>query len=306
MKTIYNLALLVLLSSATQAQPNVNLASQYGLEDESSFNQSNPPDEFVLVKGGSFKLGSDDEHSAADESPVKKITLASFYMSKNEITFTSFDEFCEDTERIKPDDAEWGRENRPVINVDWYDAIEYCNWRSQKDGLKSCYKVSKTNKDPENNCPYDHKKWKVECDWTASGYRLPTEAEWEYAARGGESTKNYPYAGFDQLDPISWYAENSNEMTHTVGRKDANELGLFDMSGNVWEWCWDWYGEESYKKNKGSNPKGMKSGKLRVMRGGACDNGSAAYMRVSNRGYLHPGVGYPCLGFRIVRISEDD
>lgn len=300
---IVSSCMLILLMTIinSQAQTNVNLVEEYGIESE----KTEPPEEFILVKGGVFKLGSDDEHAAADESPVKKISIADFYMSKTEVTFASFDAFCEDTERIKPDDAEWGRANRPVINIDWYDAIEYCNWKSKKDGLKACYKISKKNKDPNNNCPYDHKKWKVECDWTATGYRLPTEAEWEYAAKGGTESKNYPYAGFDQLDPICWYAENSDEMTHPVGGKDANELGFYDMSGNVWEWCWDWYNEETYKKNKGANPKGAKAGKLRVMRGGACENAVVTYMRVANRGYLHPGVGYPCLGFRIVRIAQD-
>jgi sulfatase modifying factor 1 len=185
-------------------------------------------------------MGSPDGRS--DEQPVHTVHLTRpFYIGQYAVTFAEYDRFCADTHRGKPDDRGWGRENIPVINVDWYEVVAYCNWLSEKEGLPPCYSG----------------KGKVtRCDFSASGYRLPTEAEWEYAARGGTKSQGYIYAGSDNPDDVAWYSKNSDGQLHPVGQKQPNELGLYDMSGNLFEWCWDWYGEDYYASSLASDPQG--------------------------------------------------
>ncbi len=138
----------------------------------------------------------------------------------------------------------------PVESITWYDAIDFCNKRSIDDGLQTCYEIINGN---------------VSCDFKKDGYRLPTEAEWEYAAKEGKNGSNYKYAGGDNPDEVAWYAKNANRTTHPNGHKKANELGLYDMSGNVFEWCWDWFAK--YDKTYVDNPKGAISGNKRIVRG---------------------------------------
>jgi len=131
---------------------------------------------------------------------------------------------------------------------------------------------------------------------TGKNYRLPTEAEWEFAARGGTASKGFTYAGSNDIGEVAWYSKNANNQTQAVGQKQANELGIYDMSGNVWEWCQDWYGDYPSKAEK--NPQGAKSGSYRVLRGGSWNN-SAEYCRVSYRNYDPPGNRYYNGGFRL-------
>ena len=163
-------------------------------------------------------------------------------------------------------------ESRPVDQVTWFNAIEYCNALSRKEGLTPCYTQSGGT-------------WT--CNFNADGYRLPTEAEWEYAARGGNKSHGYKYSGSDSLT------------------KEANELGLYDMSGGVvWEWCWDWYG--SYSSSSQTNPTGASSGSERVFRGG-CWNNNASYCRVASRAKnynRYPSNSSSHVGFRVVRSSS--
>lgn len=157
----------------------------------------------------------------------------------------------------------------PFVNVSWHDAISFCNLLSQKNGLKACYSISN---DGET----------VRCDWESDGYRLPTEAEWQYACKAG--TAGYRYG---ELDKIAWYSENSGGSLHEVGRKDPNPWGLYDMLGNVWEWCWDLYDEQVY-------------GSYRIFRGGSWAE-EARGCGASCRRRSHPTFRIDDLGFRLAQ-----
>ncbi|MGD2092810.1 MAG: SUMF1/EgtB/PvdO family nonheme iron enzyme [Candidatus Aminicenantes bacterium] len=180
--------------------------------------------EWVKIPAGKFQMGSKEDKNAA----VHTVSLDSFYMSKTLVTFHQYDLFCEETGRDKPDDGGFGRGDRPVINVSWHDANDFCKWLSAKIG--------------EN-------------------VHLPTEAQWEYACRAGTTGDRY-----GELDEIAWYSKNSKGKTHPVAQKKPNAFGLYDMLGNVWEWCNDFYGE--YPREAVVNPTGPKSGAYRVLRGG--------------------------------------
>ncbi|MBA7522741.1 hypothetical protein ES705_14861 [subsurface metagenome] len=200
----------------------------------------------VLARGGSFRMGSTSGDD--DEKPVHSVTVSSFYMGKYEVTQKEYRSVM----GSNPSDTGRGiGDNYPVNKVSWYDAVEYCNKLSGKEGLIPCYSGSGNS---------------IRCNFNANGYRLPTEAEWEYAARGGNSSRGYTYAGGNSVGSLAWYGTNSGNKTHPAGQKQANELGLYDMSGNVREWCWDWYGD--YSSGSQTDPTGPSSGSNRMDRGG--------------------------------------
>ena len=230
----------------------------------------------------------------------RNLEIASFYMSDHEVTRGEYKAVM----GIDPSTAKaydkTGNEltgddnvkNNPVNYISWYDALVYCNTRSIKEGLTPCYKIDGKT-DPgewgavptENNSTWDA----ATCDFKADGYRLPTEAEWEWAARGGES---YTYAGSNDVDDVAWYGTNG---TRDVKTKKANAYGLYDMSGNVWEWCWDWKGSIS----SDTPDEGPASGSYRCQRGGSwCD--SANYTQVDSRYGYDPSFRYYTYGFRVV------
>ncbi|MCB9294089.1 MAG: formylglycine-generating enzyme family protein [Lewinellaceae bacterium] len=271
-----------------------------------------PPDNMVFIQGGSFEMGDTFGDGSDDEKPVHTVTVSDFYLAIHETTFDEFDAFCDATGRDKPNDQGWGRGRRPAINVDWYDAIEYCNWRSQKELLQEVYQIDKSRKDPNNGNSGDDKKWIVTVNWNANGYRLPTEAEWEFAARqrgekvrfgNGKNIADPAEINFDgNWEPKPYSKEGiDRQKTVEVGILSVNNLGLYDMSGNVWEWCWDWYDSGYYGKSKNSrDPRGLDSGSFRVIRGGSWGD-YPAYARCADRVNVTPDDRNVGLGFRLAR-----
>lgn len=203
--------------------------------------------DMVSVEGGSFSMGS--ENGTPSEQPVHQVQIDSFYICKYEVTQSQWNEIM----GTNPTFDKGKGEKYPVYNVTWSDAIDFCNKLSIKEGRTPCYSGSGAG---------------TECDFSANGYRLPTEAEWEYAARGGRKSKQYIYAGSNNADEVGWCTANSEGKTHEVGSKAASELGIYDMSGNLWEWCWDWYDIKYYVFSPSRNPAGPDSGIYRVLRGG--------------------------------------
>jgi formylglycine-generating enzyme required for sulfatase activity len=236
---------------------------------------------FVYVEGGTFTMGSNQGDD--NEKPIHQVTVKSFYISKYEVTQKEYFEIM----GYNPvwDDKSKG-DNLPVQQVSWYDAIEYCNKRSIKEGLKPAYSGGGDN---------------IQCDWNANGYRLPTEAEWEFAAKGGTKEKlTVAYSGSNNADAVAWYENNSGSKLHAVGQKQANALGLYDMSGNVYEWCWDWHGK--YPRGAQTDPRGAVSGQKRVFRGGGYSN-NGQYLRSAYRDGDGPSYGEGIVGFRLVRSN---
>jgi len=274
----------------------------------------------VFVEGGTFMMGctSEQKDCRDNEKPAHKVELASFYMGATEVSFAEYDAYYNATGKKKPDDVGWEHGKRSAINVSWYDVVEYCNWLSELEGLEVCYSIDKGIKDPNNKNDSDDVKWTVVCDFGMNGYRLPTEAEWEYAARGGNESTGYIYAGVSIEDSLhiygnfcdskceySWQVISQNDgymYTSPVGIYRPNELGLYDMSGNVWEWCWDWYDSDMYKGRQQIyfSPRGSIYGSHRVLRGGSWSDESV-YLRVSNRNYYWPLNRNNYVGFRLAR-----
>ncbi|MDR2194571.1 MAG: formylglycine-generating enzyme family protein [Treponema sp.] len=227
----------------------------------------------ALVPAGTFMMGS----KSGNEKPLHQVTIsAAFSIGKYEVTQKEWrDVMGSNPSYFKGD-------NLPVEQVSWLDAIAYCNKRSVKEGLIPAYTVSGSA---------------VTWNRGANGYRLPTEAEWEYAARGGGSD-TYTYVGSNNAKNVAWYSGNSGKSTHPVGMKQANSLGIHDMSGNVWEWCWDWY--DSYKNAAVTDPTGAASGSYRMARGGSWYR-KARSVRSANRNSGAPEYRGNDLGFRVAR-----
>ena len=286
------------------------------------------PAGFVLVPGGSFTMGSPANEAGRDNDEVQhEVRLSGFAMATTEVTVGQFREFVGATgyrtsaessgtggyvytggSWAEKADASWKNpyftqsDREPVVLVSWYDAIAYCNWKSQNEGRPPAY-AYKGAKDfrtwPSGWNTKTHNE--ISCDFSATGYRLPTEAEWEYAAKGGQAAKslsvNAVYAGSASLDQVAWHSGNSGSRTHPVGEKAANALGLYDMVGNVWEWCWDWYG--GYASGSQSDPAGAPSGVNRVLRGGGWFN-VARNLRSAFRNNIDPWFRFSISGFRLV------
>lgn len=205
--------------------------------------------------------------------------IAGFYMSNYEVTFDEFDEYCLETDIEFPYDYDWGRGKRPVINVSWYDAIKYCNWRSKKEGFDTCYQISPSE---------------IVTNFKRNGYRLPTEEEWELAANKNDFTKK-------TLDLIGWYAKHSTQRSMIVGQKEPDTGGLFDLFGNVGEWTNDWYSDEYHVGLDDKNPD---RNKKKIIRGGNFSSMSNTCNSTYRFNVLDPKIGNQFTGFRIVRSGE--
>ena len=241
--------------------------------------------EMITVKGGSFEMGTKkNPYIETDEQLAHDVTVNDFEIGKFEVTISEWELYTRD-QKLKFPNIRYISKQSPIHSISWVDAVNYCNWLSKKNGLKPVYKIV--------NGEYV-------CDFNANGYRLPTEAEWEFAAKGGNVTKNFKYSGHNNSDVIAWYKKNSDGGTHPVGTKLANELGIYDMSGNVWEWCWDWYNKDFYLTESGDNPKGPEKGTERCLRGGSWDS-SEYSLRSANRLKDSPYKKTEFYGFRLAR-----
>ena len=252
----------------------------------------------VLTQAGGGNSGGMPEASLVFVSG-RKMEIASFYMSDHEVTRGEYKAVIgSDPSTASARDK---NENTPVNYVSWYDTLVYCNTRSIKEKLTPCYTIDgKTDPKDWGTVPVSSDStWNAAtCDFKADGYRLPTEAEWEWAARGG---KDYTtYAGSNDIDEVAWWLNNAYGGTNAVKTKKANGYGLYDMSGNVWEWCWDWY----YGKISNDTPiSGSVLGSRSIIRGGSWKYqlGSA---RVANRINYGPYEREDDYGFRVVRTAK--
>ncbi len=232
------------------------------------------PFDMIFIKGGTFLMGSpESEPERRYDETQHQVTVSDFYMGKHTVTFDEYDKYCTATGKEKPSDVGWGRGKHPVLNVSWDDATAYCEWLSKQNG---------------------------------KSYRLPTEAEWEYACRAGTTTPfktgnnlTTSQANYDGNYPYNGKAKGEyREKTTPVGSFARNAWGLYDMHGNIWEWCNDWHGD--YPTTHQTNPQGATIGSYRVLRGGSWDDG-AEFCRTVNRNNDTPEGRFNVIGFRLVR-----
>ena len=258
----------------------------------------------VQIPAGTFTMGPDIWNNEATFTA----TLSAFKMSKYLVTQELYESVMGENPSyfhggtgLEPAESEI-QGKRPVETVTWFDAIEFCNKLSVKEGFNPVYTI--TERTPETGYPITFAT--VTVNWTANGYRLPTDTQWEYACRAGSTTDYYFGDDETKLVEYAWYgwdntwteAKNSNDKTHQVGLLKPNDFGLYDMHGNVWEWCWDWWGD--YPTEAKTDYTGVVAGTLRVLRGGSWIN-SAEYLVSAGRYYGVPDDRYVSLGFRVAR-----
>jgi formylglycine-generating enzyme required for sulfatase activity len=291
-KKILMLMLVIVLYGCKKDSPTESLPSE-------PLHPINPG--MATVPSGAFHMGCTTGN--ADEQPVHSVRVDSFSIDKYEITYEKWSEVRNWGLTHGYLDIHSGRdgfnpvgENNPVTEVNWYDVVKWCNARSEMDGLEPLYysnnSLTTLYRSGEVDLPSDAVKWK------ANGYRLPTEAEWEYAATCGKDSTSSLFSGSNVVDSVAWVITNSNESTHSVGQKTSNTLGIYDMSGNVWEWCWDWYGP--YTDIYQQDPHGALSGNSRVLKGGSFANLNINNCRSEYRNFAYAFYSNYAVGFRCV------
>jgi sulfatase modifying factor 1 len=236
--------------------------------------------EMVSIPGGEFNMGADD--GPIDVKPAHRVKVDAFLMDREEITQEVYEKVAgKNPSRVK-------NSKNPVEQVTWTAAVKFCNTRSTQEGFAPCY---------------DLKTW--ECDFAARGYRLPTEAEWEYACRAGSTSPFYYGYEAKDLKLYAWFEGNSDSKPHVVGQRKPNRWGLNDMAGNVWEWCQDFYGAKYYRTSPTDNPHGPSQGEKRVLRGGAwsssADNCTSWVRNCDEAGLTDVCLTMDSNGFRCVR-----
>lgn len=236
----------------------------------------------ILLPGGEFTMG--DEKGEVDEVP-HKVNLSPFYIDKYLVTQAEYEKV------MGNNPSRWTGRNNPVEQIRWSDAVRYCNARSRLEGLQPCYDL-------------DH--WT--CDFGMEGYRLPTEAEWEYACRAGTSTTYFFGDNSTKLSNFAWFKDNAGQRPRPVGRKLPNPFGLFDMLGNVWQWCNDFYQVDYYEVSPEQDPRGPESGENKVVRGGSwaaeADHCRSSFRYYENPSYTDVCFGYDIYGFRCVKKRQ--
>lgn len=259
----------------------------FGCDDATSdpdppADESKPLVALVLVESGAFLMGADTADATnPDETPRRETIVSSFLVAETEITQSQWRAV------LGAVPAQHKGDDLPVEFVEWFEAVEFCNELSEREGLEPCYRVEPS---------------RVECDFDASGYRLPTEAEWEYAARGGAEGGGFRYAGADSAELVANFLLDA---PRPVGEKLPNELGVYDMSGNVKEWCWDFYRPDYYRERPTADPRGPETGLdgKRVARGGGWMMGAEPLL-VWNREPRDPYSRCWRVGFRVVRRAD--
>jgi formylglycine-generating enzyme required for sulfatase activity len=240
----------------------------------------------VAIPGGWFEMGSGFEGQT--DEPVHRVYVSPFYMDQSVVTQEHFEKV------LRRNPSRWKDRKGPVEQIRWKDAAEYCNARSRLEGLTPCY---------------DPATWR--CDFSANGYRLPTEAEWEYGCRAGTRTEYFFGNSPGRLGQYAWFKENCTRCPQPVGSREPNPWGLYDMYGNVWQWCNDFYKEDYYLAGPEKDPRGPETGQTRVLRGG-CWNSRASACRSAYRNSEDPGYTDVCfgrdvsgqVGFRCARKAE--
>lgn len=253
----------------------------------------------VLVEGGSFEMGDLFSEGKSDNVPAHTVRLTNFYISKYEVTVVQFRQFVRESGyRTDAEKNEGAYINTATGNADVWEKRKDLSWNTDASG--------KVHADESEREPVLFVSWndaQAFCQWlsqkTNRVFGLPTEAQWEYAARGGNRSLSTTYAGSGKVDDIAWFTGNSGRKAHLVGQKKPNELGLFDMSGNAWEWCLDRYDRKYYDKSPTENPTGATKGDKRVVRGGSWRS-DLKELRVVNRHSANPDEGFHSVGFRVV------
>ena len=256
------------------------------------------------INAGSFHMGDPSGGDMSSAQPQQSVTLTKeFYMGIHQVTqeqwtavMTGSDNNLDPSEFTSGAAGGEVQVKRPVENITWFDAIEFCNRLSDRAGLESVYTITGITRNTDGQITAAT----VTAEWSKNGFRLPTEAEWEYACRAGTTTE-WSFGNTDAtLGNYAWYDDNSDDKTHQVGKKTANSWGLFDMHGNVWEWCWDLYSAYDNPPVSKTDPRGPASGIGRVMRG-ASWNDPAEDTRSAHRHNIGPVFCNYDLGFRVVR-----